>query len=234
MALGAYDSNGIWKYGESDNIALFSDTLNKLANSTSSAFTSDRARIGTLEAGSLSGLIPITTGTVTGAGGTVTTNGLGTVTFTTCTSITLDNFFTSTYSNYKLIFDSVNSVSLPDVTAQFRAAGVTLTASNYNSGYSYYSSGAGVWANTSTTAAANMLFLTQAGSATSQRNMIEIDVITPASPATQTQIGGISMRGRNNGIMSGSYGVAAATDGLYLLCSAGNMSGKLTVYGWNQ
>lgn len=49
MATGAYDANGIWQYGEDDNIALFSDLLNLGQESTSDAFTDDRARIAFLE-----------------------------------------------------------------------------------------------------------------------------------------------------------------------------------------
>ena len=49
MAAGTYDANGIYQYGESDPIALFSDLLNLGQESTSDAFTDDRARIAFLE-----------------------------------------------------------------------------------------------------------------------------------------------------------------------------------------
>lgn len=51
MASGAgfYDANGVWKYGESDSIALFSDTMNKGMTSVSSAISADRTRLTTLE-----------------------------------------------------------------------------------------------------------------------------------------------------------------------------------------
>lgn len=49
MATGAYDANGIWQYGEGDNIALFSDLLNLGQESVSDAFTDDRARITQVE-----------------------------------------------------------------------------------------------------------------------------------------------------------------------------------------
>lgn len=56
MATGNYDANGIWQYGESDDIALFSDLLNLGQDSVSDAFTDDRSRItfieNNLEAGS--------------------------------------------------------------------------------------------------------------------------------------------------------------------------------------
>jgi hypothetical protein len=49
MATGALDTNGVWNYGEDDSIALFSDLLNLGMESTSAAFTTDRARLSTIE-----------------------------------------------------------------------------------------------------------------------------------------------------------------------------------------
>ena len=49
MATGYYDANGIWRYGESDSIALFSDLLNLGQASNSAAISSDRSRISFLE-----------------------------------------------------------------------------------------------------------------------------------------------------------------------------------------
>jgi hypothetical protein len=51
MAAGAgfYDANGVWQYGETDAIALFSDTLNKGMDSVSDAITADRTRLTALE-----------------------------------------------------------------------------------------------------------------------------------------------------------------------------------------
>jgi len=49
MATGYYDANGIWRYGEGDSIALFSDLLNLGQASNSAAVSSDRSRISFLE-----------------------------------------------------------------------------------------------------------------------------------------------------------------------------------------
>lgn len=50
MATGSYDSNGVWQYGEDDNISLFSSLLNTGQTSVSNQFTADRSRLSTLEA----------------------------------------------------------------------------------------------------------------------------------------------------------------------------------------
>lgn len=49
MAAGYYDAEGVWIYGEGDNIALFSDLLNLGENSISDQFTADRSRITAVE-----------------------------------------------------------------------------------------------------------------------------------------------------------------------------------------
>lgn len=135
MATGAYDANGIWQYGESDNIAPFSTTLNKLASSASSAITADRARLATLEAGSLSGLIPVVPGTVTAVTGTAAVNSLGVVTFTGCSAVRINSVFTSQYRNYLIIFNYSGNQS-PDVP-MFRLR----VGANDQTGADYYYAG---------------------------------------------------------------------------------------------
>jgi hypothetical protein len=49
MSSGFYDANGVYQYGESDPIALFSATLNKGMDSVSDAIGLDRTRLTTLE-----------------------------------------------------------------------------------------------------------------------------------------------------------------------------------------
>lgn len=111
MATGSYDANGIWQYGEDDNIALFSTTLNKLAASASSAFTSDRSRISTLEANNLPGTIPVVPGSITKSGGTSSVTALGQVSVTGVTYVILNSVFTSKFRNYKVIVNYGNTTT---------------------------------------------------------------------------------------------------------------------------
>lgn len=134
MATGFYDANGIWNYGESDNIAPFSDTLNKLADSTSDAFTSDRARLGTLEAGSLSGLIPLAPGSVVVASGSAAVNSLGAVTVTNCTSAEIRYIFSGTYTNYRVLFSEINSAASADYNFNIMNGTSVISSGYYYSG----------------------------------------------------------------------------------------------------
>lgn len=130
MATGSYDANGIWNYGEDDNIALFSDTLNKLADSTSDAFTSDRSRLSTLEAGSLAGLIPVKPTSVVVATGTASVSDVGLVSFTGATSLSLNNVFTANYRRYRIMYTYDTSVNT-GISMRYRTAGADNSAVAY-------------------------------------------------------------------------------------------------------
>jgi hypothetical protein len=229
MATGSYDANGIWNYGEDDNIALFSDTLNMLAESTSDAFTDDRNRLSTLEAGSLAGLVPVSVNTVTVATGSAAVNDLGTISFTGVTSITLDGAFTSAYENYKILFECIPTAS-GSINSQFRSAGSTIITPNYAWGNVGISTGVSTL--DSATNASSMRLHPQ--TLTSATSSMTFDVISPVSAGTRTQIYGQTSRSRDTFQFTAGSQVNGAIDGMTLVHTAGNITGKLTVYGYNQ
>lgn len=234
MATGAYDANGIWQYGEDDNIALFSDLLNLATESTSDAFTDDRARLATLEAGSLAGLIPVVPTTVTAVGGTATANSLGTITFTNCNSVRLDSVFTSEYANYKVVFYATKTGASASAKtyARLSAAG-TPVATNYVSGYSGFSIGG--------------TSLIAGGLQSTYFQFSELyyiggfssgwfDVLKPAI-AAETQSTGmatVNTQTDNAVAISGSrHTLATVYDGLQFGITANTISGTINVYGYN-
>ena len=233
MAVGSYDANGIWQYGESDNISPFATTLNKLASSASSAFTSDRSRLATLEAGSLAGLIPVAPTSVSVAGGTAAANSVGTVTFTNATSISLNSVFTSKYKNYRVMLNFTGFSANNDVFLRLRAAGTDSTSSyTYAGNVMNTASAAGSWvANNASYFHLASNFATYANRA---RHFFEI--WQPQSPIfTSIFWNSFADNGTvwNHLTASGTHTVTAQYDGLTLYPSAGNMTGTITVYGWN-
>lgn len=236
MALGSYDANGIWHYGESDNIALFSDTLNKLADSTTSAFTSDRARIGTLEAGSLAGLIPVKPSSVTFVGGTGTVNTLGQVTFANCTGVLVQNCFNSNFKNYRIVFEGFKGSLTGNHTVIMRMAsgGATNTATSYEAGALGWqvNDGAGqqLGGGSVTYFYFNRAYTAAVPFSTS------IDVFTPYE-AKFTRISGTAM-GRTDGqgqsiLINGMHWVGSSFDGFALEITGSNFNGTFSVYGYN-
>ena len=235
MATGSYDSNGIWKYGEDDNISLFSTTLNKLADSVSAAETADRARLATLEAGSLAGLIPVKPGTATFAGGTGAVNSLGTVSFTGCSSVYLDSLFSSAYNKYKIIIDFVKTGADSNDFLQFklRAGGVS-SDTNYDAGLSLISISSGAVApaggyNAAYGVLGRHYYAGQSGS-------VEFDILNPQAVKNATWFGrgnSASAAIPESAVVSGIHRNASAFDGIRLYMSANGMTGVINVYGYN-
>lgn len=230
MALGTYDANGIWHYGESDNIALFSDTLNKLADSASSAITADRSRISTLEAGSLSGLIPVVPTSIAIAGGTASINSLGVITFGAgTTSLSINGLPTSTYAKFKAIYRIQVSANGNQVYFKNRAAGVDYTINYFGGGFQCTYTG-----NLSAQVAINNggygWIGTGATNANSLQGTIEFQPIAGTSTysftAYSTQV---------SGMQGGGYESPSGTkpDGFTIFPSAGSMQGTIEIFGYN-
>jgi hypothetical protein len=230
MATGAYDANGIWNYGEDDNIALFSDTLNMLAESTSDAFTDDRSRLSTLEAGSLSGLIPVSPASVVVATGTAAVNSLGVVSFTGATGVSLNGIFTSNYTNYRLMAKITASTATATISLRYRAAGTDNTTSNYRHAY---------WAirtndsNTMITQNGDnkhyVLDIVDSGS-------LIIDFTAPqATQRTHSHTKGFGVQAGWNASISGdgTHATTTSFDGFTIYSSAGNFTGTFQVFGYN-
>lgn len=233
MALGSYDANGIWNFGESDNIAPFSTTLNKLATSTSSAITADRARIATLESGSLSGLIPIKPTSVTISGGTATVNDLGVVSWGSgTTTVTLNNVFSANYRNYRFIHrGNPNTDSNNEVRLRFANGGIPFTTDGWYCGLT------GIDYNGTSR---NFPVGNGSSGIIGVQTQIAIgDIFNPFESGYNTwgtiqNIARIS--GVGNCFQSGSYSTTTSRsyDGITIFLSAGSYnSGSLQVFGYN-
>lgn len=235
MATGSYDANGIWQYGEDDNIALFADTLNKLADSTSDAFTADRGRISTLEAGSLAGLIPVAPESIVVATGTAAVNALGVVSFTGATVISLNNVFTSAYKNYRFILNVTAVTATMSTQIRLRNAGADLSGAAYNRIQMAVIANA-----TTATAGANGQTSYDLGSTSVVANKMVAsgDIFAPnetlqTSFATTTIGYAVSASFWASWTGGGNYTPSTAVDGISFICSAGNFTGTVQVFGYN-
>lgn len=234
MALGSYDANGIWNFGESDNIAPFSTTLNKLATSTSSAFTADRARISTLEQNTLSGLTPITPTSVTVSGGTAAVSGLGAVTHTGTTSVSLNGIFKSDFTNYRILWRQTAASANGNAWVRARAAGSDETSTNYNrAGYYINVLGGGAFSQ----AVSNNGICGSTTATTDPFGFVTFDI---SGPYINKRTVWVSDNMAND---SGQWqafkqscvlNTSTVYDGMTFSQTAGTLSGVITVYGYNQ
>lgn len=180
------------------------------------------------------GLVPIVAPTVNYSGGTATSNSLGTISFSTSTSISLNNVFTSAYAGYKILLNIPSSSATNLVYLRFRTSGTDQTTALYfttatkasNGSISFFGSNYNSYSivNSMSTNFANSGFT-------------ELTVYGPASSSLKTH-GVIGAQTNDGTIYSGisgtiSYDASTAFDGFTIYPSTGNITGTLQVFGFN-
>ena len=156
-----------------------------------------------------------------------------TETFSAVASQSVDNVFSANFDNYKILLNNVTTSALAAFNLRLRASG-TDTSTNYNRQRLLVTSttvaGARTTSNTSMDAVA--------------RSQIGIPVVTEifmSGPfiANQTYASVRDSEGEYGTSVSmffANYNQTASTsfDGFTLLCSTGNMSGSISVYGYRK
>lgn len=160
--------------------------------------------------------------------GNVTGAGLDLITaqsFSAVSSVSVNNCFTSTYENYRIVLTSFNSVETP-LLLRLRSAGADAATSYFSKLiYSRYD-GTGVFGDAVRNNSDNLWL----GTGAIQRGIV-FDVHQPAlAAATQFQV----VTNDNNAAASGGgrHGTTSAYDGFTLYVTTGNVSGTIRAYGY--
>jgi hypothetical protein len=199
--------------------------------SSNSTLATDAEVAATYQTQAGTGLIKIVPSSVVVGSGTGSSNSLGTVTFSGASSVSLNGIFTSTYKNYRLVFNLDTASTSATITARMRASGTD------NSGAIYAQMTTGF---TDTNAASNRA----QSSATSwtmetvtNQNFFRfsIDTFSP-QVATYTIItggliadNGVTYVGKSLGLL---HQANTAYDGITFIMSAGTFGGTILVYGY--
>lgn len=152
--------------------------------------------------------------------------------FTTASTITLDNIFTSTFTNYKIIMNFVASTTA-NMNLRVRAGGSSISTTTYNNVYLLVTTA------TTTARQANTAEL-RWGTAETTRNYYEITVASPQlAQATIIMSEGVLAEGANYTTMRQEYwrGVntnATAYDGIELYPNGGTITGTYSIYGYGK
>lgn len=164
---------------------------------------------------------------VTGAGSSATINTKGSVTFTSCATLSLNGVFSSTYDNYMIVVRHTASTNTA-LFARYRLSGTDASAANYTD-QSLDADGTGVSSvrSTSQTGARYGVL------SSSQRGGDVIYVYGPnlAQPTAS--------RNNNAGAQSDAYigdratthSLSTSYDGITLYTGSGTFSGLVCVYG---
>jgi hypothetical protein len=148
---------------------------------------------------------------------------VNTTDFTDVASQSVNNVFTSTYKNYKVIYKITAGGT--GLGWRLRASGADNTTSNYANSFIYNS-----WNNT--TVSAGTFGDTSLFSPTLATEAIrEMDVIAP-NLATQTSILGLYASNANTGLLNGQFRASTQFDGFTIISFGTNITGTIQVFGY--
>lgn len=177
------------------------------------------------------GLVQLLPSSVTVGSGSSTVNGNGAVTFSGASSVSLNDVFSSTYTNYKIILDNLLCASTTtNITFRVRANTTDLTAGDYNS-ENLLASGASVSA--ALTANGTSWIIGQIGS--DRRSSIVMEIHNPQTTTDTTfeSLNYVTISGTGSALRvnSGLILNTNSYNGLTIIGSS-NIQGTLSVYGY--
>jgi len=148
--------------------------------------------------------------------------------FTTASSVSVNNCFSSLYENYQIIFDGYGSTALA-LNLRMRSSGTDATASNYN-WQELNAGGTSVTGTLSTSIPQHYFGRTDTG-----RNVAQQLVSGPfAAEETRFQSFSNYANGASVGVQIhfGNHAIATSYDGFTLIASSGTFTGTIRVYGY--
>jgi hypothetical protein len=167
-----------------------------------------------------------------------TDNGKGTVSFSAASTVSLNGVFSSTYENYRIVFTTSNFSASDALSFRLRASGSDYSSSNYSQ------MGTRNFSNSATIAALNESGRTSIGlgssnSAASDRCGITIDIFKPnvnfVNKVMSISIVNQSTEGLYLRTQGGlADGATYIFDGFSFIIASGNMTGTVSVYGYNK
>jgi hypothetical protein len=162
----------------------------------------------------------------TGGSGSISTNGA--VSFTSASAISLNGVFSSTYDFYTIQLRAVNSSNTQNFLWRWRAAGSDLTALNYYNARMQTTTGGVVSGGGA--GAANSAQLNQIATG------MGFYTIFTAYTQTEPRLNGNSYNSELSGLttFASGYRATQAVDGFTVYPGSGTITGKVSVYGYNE
>jgi hypothetical protein len=184
-------------------------------------------------AGGGAALTQITPTSTANSGGSVSTSG-GAVTFTGVTSVSLNGVFTSTYTNYLIITDSIFASGNADVTMRMRASGSD-TTSNYDIMLwdKPFASGVSAPVSIGTTTFGSANWYMSDTTNTLGYNYTNITLSSPEKTISTTMTASAISRSGYQTI-GGKLNNSTSYDGFTFTASANNIDGIIRVYGYSK
>jgi hypothetical protein len=153
---------------------------------------------------------------------------VGKTTFTAVSTFSVDNVFSSLYSNYRVLFDISSLSAAPQINFRLRAGGSDIGAggTSYN-WQNFYSIGSSSFRQSST---ANLIELITGVGGNSIS--MSLDVFNPFTTVS-TRLAGVGHMATACGLFaSGSYTPTTSADGFTISASTGTITGNVKIYGY--
>ena len=151
--------------------------------------------------------------------------------FSAVSSVTVDNVFTSTYTNYKIIMNYTTSTT-NGTFVKLRVGGVS-ASTNYNAYYAASTS----WTSGTSTSQTSFLLGDYSNGSFNCCNILELQQPAIAT-ATTLWNNATTSRGAYTSpypqYTLGNHSTATAYDGVELLVATGTMTGSYTIYGYGK
>lgn len=157
-----------------------------------------------------------------------------TQTFSAVSSVNVDNCFSATYQNYRLIVNTTNTTATTALSLRLRVGGADASGSNYYGFLNY----------TAPDGTQNYLYSNGATSLSVVRSYINggtdgvfsLDILRPFDTDPTNFLGngrGVSAAGNEEfGAGGGLHSLNTSYDGFSLLVASGTMTGNLRIYGY--
>jgi hypothetical protein len=150
---------------------------------------------------------------------------INTTSFSAVSSVSLNDVFTSTYDNYRIVVSSAFS-SDQSLRARLRLSGTDASGTTYY--YQRVTGSGSTAASTGESSIGHFYF----GDCSGNLSAWSIDMFNPAK-ASETQTLTLNVRGNNSiQTVSGVHTTATAYDGITFFPTSGTMTGTIRVYGY--
>jgi hypothetical protein len=152
---------------------------------------------------------------------------LNTTSFSAVASQSINTVFSATYDYYKIIFDLTNSVDDVSLSFRLRASATDNSNANYNGGRNVVNTAGG--GGFSSSLNATSFLLAQVGT---NKSFTQMEFSAVSEPRWTT----MSYQGFTNGYQGGAGGLEATytADGFTIFSGSGNITGTVSVYGYNK
>jgi hypothetical protein len=155
---------------------------------------------------------------------------LNTTSFSGVSSANIDNLFSATYRNYKIVLAGKVASGDADITMKFRKAGSTTTDSNYIRQY-LHSTGASVNSGLVT----GQTFA-RIGNLGSTQSGVEVTLYSPFLSESTILLGSspTSTNTTSLRLEAGAHTTTDSYDGIQVAPTSSTITGQISIYGWNE